>query len=272
MGLDGEADQPKVGVEVELPDRTVPQRRTALDQLAAPDVVDEDVDMTVVAPMRVARSATCRRSRWSTTSGIPLPPSSVTSAAVSSTISGRSYSERTVAVVRPVHTTVAPASPSAAATPRPAPACRPGDHRGRAPRQRVGIRPPVHWPRLFGSSPDEDGADSDQRRIAWTTSRPRTRAAPATSTRLPVSRANRLACGLARRFMRARARSLFRSATRSSGRRGLRAPRACLQLVVHLFDVVTEPADLVPQLAFRRDLSHSTSSLSVRTVSSGGFT
>src|SRR3954452_18828595 len=52
---------------------------------------------------------------------MPFPPSSVTHAAVSSIVSARSYSDRWFAVVRPGQTTVAPASPSAAAMPRPAP-------------------------------------------------------------------------------------------------------------------------------------------------------
>ena len=45
----------------------------------------------------------------------------MTSSAVSSIVPGRSYPERAERVLRPVHTTVAPASPRAAAIPRPAP-------------------------------------------------------------------------------------------------------------------------------------------------------
>src|SRR3954451_20276356 len=56
---------------------------------------------------------------------MPVPPSDVTSSAVSSMVSGRLYSDRCVLVVRPVQTTVAPASPSAAAMPRPAPRVAP---------------------------------------------------------------------------------------------------------------------------------------------------
>src|SRR6202011_5332293 len=45
--------------------------------------------------------------------------------AVSSIVSGRSYSDRRALVLRPVQMTVAPASPSAAAMPRPAPRVAP---------------------------------------------------------------------------------------------------------------------------------------------------
>src|SRR4029453_9260132 len=56
---------------------------------------------------------------------MPGPPSGVTRPAVSSIVSARSYSDRVDPVVRPVHTTVAPASPRAAAMPRPAPRVAP---------------------------------------------------------------------------------------------------------------------------------------------------
>ncbi len=64
-------------------------------------------------------------SRWSVGTAMPWPPSPVTSSAVSSIVSGRSYSERAERVVRPVQITVAPASPSAMAMPRPAPRVAP---------------------------------------------------------------------------------------------------------------------------------------------------
>jgi hypothetical protein len=51
---------------------------------------------------------------------MPRPPASSTSAAVSSIVSGRSISDRSVRVVRPVTYTVAPAEPSCTAIPRPA--------------------------------------------------------------------------------------------------------------------------------------------------------
>src|ERR687890_33665 len=56
---------------------------------------------------------------------MPSPPASVTRSAVSSIVSGRSISERCSRVVRPVQYTVAPASPSATAMPRPAPRVAP---------------------------------------------------------------------------------------------------------------------------------------------------
>src|SRR5687768_7924556 len=56
---------------------------------------------------------------------MPVPPAEVTSSAVSSIVSGRSYSERRSRVLRPGQYTVAPASPSATAVPRPAPRVAP---------------------------------------------------------------------------------------------------------------------------------------------------
>jgi hypothetical protein len=68
-----------------------------------------------------------------------VPPSCVTSSAISSIVSGRLYSDRAERVVRPVQMTVAPASPSAAAMPRPAPRVAPATTATR-PAQRIGIR------------------------------------------------------------------------------------------------------------------------------------
>jgi hypothetical protein len=56
---------------------------------------------------------------------MPRPPAAVTSSAVSSMVSGRSYSERCPPPERPVTYTVAPAAPSCAAMPRPAPLVAP---------------------------------------------------------------------------------------------------------------------------------------------------
>src|SRR5829696_10555807 len=56
---------------------------------------------------------------------MPWPPAAVTSSAVSSIVSGRSTSERRSRVLRPVAYTVAPASPSATAMPRPPPRVAP---------------------------------------------------------------------------------------------------------------------------------------------------
>ena len=46
------------------------------------------------ASMRWTSASTCAGSRWSTSTAIPLPPAASTSSAVSSIVSGRSYSER----------------------------------------------------------------------------------------------------------------------------------------------------------------------------------
>ena len=75
--------------------------------------------------MRATRAATAPGSRWSTATAMPRPPAAVTSSAVSSMVSGRLYSLRAAAVLRPVQYTVAPASPSATAMPRPAPRVAP---------------------------------------------------------------------------------------------------------------------------------------------------
>src|SRR6188472_3267420 len=56
---------------------------------------------------------------------MPCPPAAVTASAVSSIVSGRSYSDRWARVVRPVQYTVAPAAPSSMAMPRPAPRVAP---------------------------------------------------------------------------------------------------------------------------------------------------
>ena len=50
VGVDGEPEDAKTVVEIELPDRRVPVGRTAFEHLAAPDVVDEDVDVAVLPP------------------------------------------------------------------------------------------------------------------------------------------------------------------------------------------------------------------------------
>ena len=90
VGVDGEPQDAEPVVEVVLPDRCVPLRRRALEHLAAPDVVHQDVETPVLlADTTRASSATCNGSRWSTTSAIPTPPSRVTSSAVSSIVSDR---------------------------------------------------------------------------------------------------------------------------------------------------------------------------------------
>ena len=48
VGLDGEPEYPESLVEIELPDGRVPLGRPALEQLTAPDVVDEHVDVAVI--------------------------------------------------------------------------------------------------------------------------------------------------------------------------------------------------------------------------------
>ena len=50
MRVDREPEYSQAAVEVVLPDRRVPLTRAALEQLAAPDVVDEHVDVAVLGP------------------------------------------------------------------------------------------------------------------------------------------------------------------------------------------------------------------------------
>jgi hypothetical protein len=50
VGLDGEPEEPEAVVEAELPYGRVPLRGSALEQLAAPDVVDEHIDVAVGGP------------------------------------------------------------------------------------------------------------------------------------------------------------------------------------------------------------------------------
>ena len=124
--VDRQAQHPQPLLEVVLPHRRVPLEQ----QLAAPDVVDQHVEPPAARRRSAATSAsTWPASRWSTATAIPVPPAALTSSAVSSIVSGRSYSERRSRVLRPVQYTVAPASPSATAVPRPAPRVAPGDER-----------------------------------------------------------------------------------------------------------------------------------------------
>ena len=124
-------------VEVVLPDRRVPLRRTALQHLAAPDVVDEHVDVAVLVAEPVGQRSHLLRVQVVDRHGDADATELVTSSAVSSIVSaGRSRTRaRCVLAVRPVHTTVAPASPRAAAIPRPAPRVAPA-RRPRGPRAR----------------------------------------------------------------------------------------------------------------------------------------
>ena len=50
VGLDREPEDPQPRVEIELPDGRVPLRGAALEQLGAPDVIDEHVDVAVIPP------------------------------------------------------------------------------------------------------------------------------------------------------------------------------------------------------------------------------
>ena len=58
--VDRNAEYPESFVQVVIPERLVPLRRAALQEFAAPDVVYEDIDMTVISPdPRAASSSTC---------------------------------------------------------------------------------------------------------------------------------------------------------------------------------------------------------------------
>ncbi len=78
--------------------------------------------------MRAHSAATCVSSRWSVRTGIPVPPRAATISAVSSMVSGRPAYTPVAGwprVDRPLQYTIAPASPSAHAIPRPAPRVAP---------------------------------------------------------------------------------------------------------------------------------------------------
>src|SRR5437764_11219280 len=86
----------------------------------------------------------------------PVPPSAVTSSAVSSIVSGRLYAERAARVLRPVQTTVAPASPSATAMPRPAPRVAPATTATR-PRSAAGSGDHITPPSIRVGRPPQPG-------------------------------------------------------------------------------------------------------------------
>src|SRR5215213_7219074 len=113
----GEPQHPKASLQGVLPHRHVPLE----EALRTPHVVDQHVQTACSSSMRPTRVRTCSGSRWSTRTAMPRPPARSTSSAVSSIVSGRSYSERSSRVDRPVTYTVAPAAPSSTAIPRPAP-------------------------------------------------------------------------------------------------------------------------------------------------------
>ena len=70
-------------------------------------------------------ASTSSSTPWSTWTQMPVPPSAVTSSAVSSMVSGRLPVAGRPRTLRPVQYTVAPASPSMLAMPRPAPRVAP---------------------------------------------------------------------------------------------------------------------------------------------------
>ena len=134
---------------------------TALEDLGAPDVVDEHVDAPVLVAQlrrRAARPASGRGGRPA--SRCRCRRASSTSAAVSSMVSGRSYSERCAVVVRPVQITVAPASPRAAAMPRPAPRVAPATTATR-PRSASPIGRPDHGVMVSCSQPSVERAAAE---------------------------------------------------------------------------------------------------------------
>ncbi len=123
--IDGEPQNPQPNIQFVLPNRLVPVRWASFEQFTTPDVVCEYVDMPVL--LLDLRGQTLDLSGIEMVDGkcSSGPPRRVTSSAVSSIVSGRLYSDLADRVVRPVQTTVAPASPSAAAMPRPTPRVAP---------------------------------------------------------------------------------------------------------------------------------------------------
>jgi hypothetical protein len=48
VSLDGPPKQEQVGVEIELPNGSIPNGRPTLDQFATPDVIDQHIDAPVL--------------------------------------------------------------------------------------------------------------------------------------------------------------------------------------------------------------------------------
>jgi hypothetical protein len=98
MGVDAEAKQAQAVGKIVLPDRLVPFEQL----LAAPDVVDQDVEPPCVAADPLDQGADLVRNEMVRGTAMPAPPSDVTSSAVSSIVSGRWYSDGRSRVDRPV--------------------------------------------------------------------------------------------------------------------------------------------------------------------------
>ena len=128
VGVDAQPEDAQAIVQVVLPDRPVPRRRRPLEDLGTPDVVDQDVDAAVVTadPVRECPHLTGVEM-------VDLNRDAVTTQLVDEcgglfdgfgpVVVGLSPYLRSQ--LRPVQMTVAPASPSAAAIPRPAPRVAP---------------------------------------------------------------------------------------------------------------------------------------------------
>ena len=123
--IDGQPEYSEALIEIVLPNGSVPLFGSSLKKFGAPNVVYKHSMWPWVLLMSSARTFTWSGSRWSTATEQPTPPRRVTSSAVSSIVSARLYSDRANLVLRPVQMTVAPASPKAAAMPRPAPRVAP---------------------------------------------------------------------------------------------------------------------------------------------------
>ena len=140
MGVDAQPQDPQAVVQIVFPDRPVPRRRRALEHLGAPDVVDQDVDARRSRRGSGAPARAPRRPRDGRP-GSRRPRRRVRRRARRSprwSRVGRSQTSRCPTTeLRPVHTTVAPASPSAAAMPRPAPRVAPAT---------TATRPRRAWP------------------------------------------------------------------------------------------------------------------------------
>lgn len=96
--LDGEAQQLEALVEVVFPDRRVPLE----ERLAAPDVIDEDVEAALFVRDAGDQGLDLGRDQMVGGDRDTAASAAVTSSAVSSMVSGRSYSERFPRVLRPV--------------------------------------------------------------------------------------------------------------------------------------------------------------------------
>jgi hypothetical protein len=96
--VDCQAQEPQPVLEVVLPERRLPLEQ----QFPTPDVVDDDVKPPALGIDPLYKRLDLTSLEMVDCDRDPYAPAAVTSSAVSSIVSGRSYSDRRSPVVRPV--------------------------------------------------------------------------------------------------------------------------------------------------------------------------